>query len=248
MHSTRRNFLKAGGLLAAGAATGLSVIPDELFAETPAEATVPTGEGAFLLPPLGYVYAALEPHIDARTMEIHHTKHHQAYITKLNAAVEKEPSLKGKTLEQLIGNIKLTPEAVRSDIRNHGGGHWNHSFFWTIIGPVQGAMSEKLKAAITRDFGSMESFKEQFEKKSVGVFGSGWGWLVKDAKGKLSIISTPNQDNPIMDIADPAGKPILGIDVWEHAYYLHYQNRRADYLKAFWNVVNWQKVGELYES
>lgn len=248
MRTSRRDFLKTGGLLAAGVATGLSLNPGEVLAKTDSETIVPLTDGTFTLPALAYAYNALEPHIDARTMEIHHTKHHQTYISKLNTALEREPSLKGKTLEQLLSNIKGTPDAVRSDIRNHGGGHWNHSFFWTIIGPGKTAMSEKLSAAITRDFGSMDAFKEQFEKKSVGVFGSGWGWLVKDAKGKLSILATPNQDNPLMDIAEAAGKPILGVDVWEHAYYLNYQNKRADYLKAFWNVVNWQKVGELYES
>lgn len=245
MATNRRDFIKTGGLVLTGLVGGATYaspwIPE-------LNATEQTNDGLYTLPALGYAYAALEPSIDARTMEIHHTKHHQAYITKLNAAVDKEPSLKNKTLEQLIGSVKSMPETVRSDIRNHGGGHWNHSFFWTVIGPGKTIPSEKLMAAITRDFGSMEAFKEQFEKKSTGVFGSGWGWLVKDAKGKLSICTTPNQDNPLMDIAEVQARPVLGVDVWEHAYYLNYQNRRPDYLKSFWNVVNWQKVSELYES
>ncbi|MBK7762287.1 MAG: superoxide dismutase [Bacteroidetes bacterium] len=212
------------------------------------EAHITDSEDIYTLPSLGYAYNALEPHIDAQTMEIHHTKHHQSYITKLNAAMSKEPSLKAKSLEQLLSSIQSLPESVRNDVRNHGGGHWNHSFFWTIIGPLKKKPSENLSAAIVNDFGSMEAFKEQFLKKSMGIFGSGWCWLIVDAKGKLSISTSPNQDNPIMDIAEINGKPILGIDVWEHAYYLNYQNRRADYLKAFWNIVNWQKVSEEYES
>ena len=240
-----RDFIKTGGLVLTGLMTGAAHATG-LAPES--NTTEEVQEGMFVLPPLGFAYNALEPNVDARTMEIHHTKHHQTYITKLNAALEKEPSLKTKSLEQLLSSIKTLPESVKSDIRNHGGGHWNHSFFWTVIGPDKNAPSEKLLAAIHKDFGNIESFKDQFERKSVGIFGSGWGWLVKDAKGKLSIISTPNQDNPLMDIAETNAKPILGVDVWEHAYYLNYQNRRPDYLKAFWNIVNWQKVSELYES
>lgn len=245
MNTNRRNFIKTGGLVLTGMLAGAHLASGFV----PSNSTIIAGaEGDYSLPPLGYAYSALEPHIDARTMEIHHTKHHQAYITKLNAALAKEPELQTKTLEQLLSSIKTLPESVRSDIRNHGGGHWNHRFFWTVIGPGNTMPSEKLQAAINKDFGSMEAFKEQFEKKSVSVFGSGWCWLLVDAKGKLSISSTPNQDNPLMDIVETNGKPLLGIDVWEHAYYLNYQNRRADYLKAFWKIVNWQTVNERYEG
>jgi superoxide dismutase, Fe-Mn family len=197
---------------------------------------------AFTLPALPYANDALEPHIDARTMEIHHTKHHQAYVNNLNAAIEKAPELASKSLDDLMRGINSVPEAVRGAVRNNGGGHWNHSLFWQLMGPGKGGEpTGKLADAIKAAFGDFSKFKEQFAAAGVGRFGSGWAWLVTDG-GKLSIISTPNQDNPLMD-----GKTaILGLDVWEHAYYLKYQNRRPDYIAAWWNVVNWDAVAERY--
>jgi Fe-Mn family superoxide dismutase len=183
---------------------------------------------AFTLPPLPYAYDALEPHIDAKTMEIHHTKHHQAYVNNLNAAIEKAPELAGKSLDDLMKGINSVPEAVRAAVRNNGGGHWNHSMFWELMGPGKGGEpTGKLADGIKSAFGDFAKFKEQFAAAGVGRFGSGWAWLINDG-GKLSIMSTPNQDNPLME-----GKSaILGLDVWEHAYYLKYQNRRPDYIGA----------------
>ncbi len=195
---------------------------------------------AFTLPSLPYAYDALEPHIDAKTMEIHHTKHHQAYVNNLNAAIEKAPELQGKSLDDLMKNINTVPESVRTAVRNNGGGHWNHSLFWELMGPNKGGEpTGKLADAIKSAFGDFAKFKEQFAAAGAGRFGSGWAWLINDG-GKLSITSTPNQDNPLME-----GKhALLGLDVWEHAYYLKYQNRRPDYIGAWWNVVNWDKVAE----
>ena len=197
---------------------------------------------AFTLPALPYANDALEPHIDARTMEIHHTKHHQAYVNNLNAAIEKAPELASKSLDDLMRGINSVPEAVRTAVRNNGGGHWNHSLFWQLMGPGKGGEpTGKLADAIKSAFGDFNKFKEQFAAAGAGRFGSGWAWLVNDG-GKLSITSTPNQDNPLME-----GKTaILGLDVWEHAYYLKYQNRRPDYITAWWNVVNWDAVTERY--
>jgi superoxide dismutase, Fe-Mn family len=198
---------------------------------------------AFTLPPLPYPSNALEPHIDARTMEIHHGKHHQAYVTNLNAAIEKAPGLADRSLEQLLSSLNDVPESVRTAVRNNGGGHWNHSLFWEIMGPdAGGAPKGKLADAIASSFGDFEKFKEQFAAAAAARFGSGWVWLLNNG-GKLSINSTPNQDNPLMDGAS-AGSILLGLDVWEHAYYLHYQNRRPDYVKAWWNVVNWTAVAK----
>jgi Fe-Mn family superoxide dismutase len=200
---------------------------------------------AFTLPPLGYDYAALEPHIDARTMEIHHTKHHQTYVTNLNAAVEKAPELGDKSLEWLLQNLPSVPEAVRAAVRNNGGGHWNHSFFWQIIGPKAGGDPTGAVAdAIKSSFGDYGKLKEQVNAAGLARFGSGWAWVVADKGGKLSIESSPNQDTPFSE----KKAPILGVDVWEHAYYLKYQNRRADYLAAWWNVVNWVEVTKRFEA
>jgi superoxide dismutase, Fe-Mn family len=196
---------------------------------------------AHQLPALPYDFGALEPHIDAKTMEIHHGKHHQAYVNNLNAALEKYPDLQNKSVEELCRGISSVPEDIRTAVRNNGGGHWNHSKFWTWMSPNGGSPSGGLAGAIDSAFGSFDSFKEQFAKAGVGRFGSGWAWLINDG-GKLSIASTPNQDNPLME-----GKvPILGLDVWEHAYYLKYQNRRPDYITAWWNVVNWAEVGKAF--
>lgn len=196
---------------------------------------------SFELPKLAYQYTALEPHIDARTMEIHHSKHHQAYVTNLNNAIAGTDAEK-LTIEEICKNISKYPVAVR----NNGGGHFNHSLFWKIIGPnAGGSPSGKLLEAINADLGGMEKFKEEFTKAATTRFGSGWAWLcVKE--GKLCVCSTPNQDNPLMDIADIKGFPIIGLDVWEHAYYLHYQNRRPDYCTAWWNVVNWEEAAKRF--
>ncbi len=205
---------------------------------------------AFTLPQLPYDFGALEPHIDAQTMQIHHGKHHQAYVNNLNAALEKAPELQSKSIEELLKGIATVPEAVRGPIRNNGGGHWNHSFFWQIMGPTKGGMAGdptgKLADALQSSFGGLAKFKEQFSAAGVGRFGSGWAWLLNDG-GKLSIVSTPNQDNPIMDGKDPASI-LLGVDVWEHAYYLKYQNRRPDYLQAWFNVINWPEVSKRFEG
>ena len=194
------------------------------------------------LPALPYAFNALEPHIDARTMEIHHDKHHQAYVNNLNAAIEKAPELAGKSLDDLMRGINSVPESVRAAVRNNGGGHWNHTMFWEIMGGGKGGEpTGKLGDAIKSAFGDFSKFKEQFAAAGTGRFGSGWAWLINDG-GKLSITSTPNQDNPLMD-----GKTaILGLDVWEHAYYLKYQNKRPDYIAAWWNVVNWDAVAKRY--
>src|SRR5215510_2269519 len=203
---------------------------------------------AYSLPPLPYAYNALEPHIDARTMEIHHTKHHQTYITNVNNALKDKPELASKSVEDLIKNLNAVPEDIRMVVRNNGGGHANHSFFWRIMGPnAGGEPSGKLADDIKSTFGGFDAFKEKFEAAGLGRFGSGWVWLVVNG-GKLEIVSTANQDNPIMGkaIAGCEGKPVLGCDVWEHAYYLKYQNRRPDYLKAFWNVVNWTEAGNRF--
>jgi Fe-Mn family superoxide dismutase len=198
---------------------------------------------AFTLPPLAYAFNALEPHIDAQTMQIHHDKHHQAYVDNLNKAVAGTENEK-KSLEELVaGAGKISPA-----VRNNGGGHWNHSFFWEILGPNSGGQpSGKLADAINQTFGSFDALKEKVNAAGATRFGSGWAWLiVKD--GKLEVSSTPNQDNPLMDVAEVKGKPILGIDVWEHAYYLKYQNRRPEYLTNIWNAINWNKVAEHFDK
>jgi superoxide dismutase, Fe-Mn family len=194
------------------------------------------------VPPLPYAFDALEPHIDARTMEIHHDKHHAAYVTNLNKALDGHPDLQGKSVEDLLRGFDSVPETIRTAVKNHGGGHANHSLFWQVMGPqAGGSPSGDLAAAIQRDFGSFDSFKEKLTNAAAGQFGSGWGWLVAGG-GKLEVVARPNQDSPLME-----GKtPLLGVDVWEHAYYLKYQNRRPDYLAAWWNTVNWQAVADRY--
>jgi superoxide dismutase, Fe-Mn family len=197
-----------------------------------------------VLPKLPYGYGALEPHIDAQTMEIHHTKHHQAYVNNLNAALDKHPELRETTLEELLTGINTIPEDIRRAVRNHGGGHHNHSLFWTVMAQKAGGEPRgELAEVITRTFGSLAKFKELFTNAAQTLFGSGWAWLVV-TKGRLEVASTANQDSPLMD-----GKtPILGLDVWEHAYYLKYQNRRPDYIAAWWNVVNWPEVQARFEQ
>jgi Fe-Mn family superoxide dismutase len=200
---------------------------------------------AHSLPQLPYAPDALEPHIDAQTMQIHHGKHHQAYVNNLNAALEKAPELQGKPIDDLMRGISTVPEAIRAAVRNNGGGHWNHTLFWQIMGPKAGGKpGGALGQAIDKAFGSFDKFKEQFTAAGTGRFGSGWAWLTVERGGGLKIESTPNQDNPLMD-----GKSaIMGLDVWEHAYYLKYQNRRPDYIAAWWNVVRWEEIAKRYEA
>ena len=198
----------------------------------------------FELPKLAYAYDALEPHIDARTMEIHHSKHHNTYVTNLNAIVEKTPELAGKSIETLLGDLNTVPEAARMIVRNHGGGTYNHNVYWEIMGPnAGGAPKGELAKAIDASFTSFDSFKAEFEKAATTRFGSGWAWLVKKGSG-LAVVSTANQDSPLSD----GLAPLLCIDVWEHAYYLKYQNRRPEYITAFWNVINWDAVAARFAA
>ncbi|MCC7157081.1 MAG: superoxide dismutase [Bryobacterales bacterium] len=228
MVSSRRDLLKYLSL--AGAAPAVSL------AQAPAK-------GPFTLPPLPYAFDALEPHIDARTMEIHHDRHHAAYVNNLNAAVAGHPDWASKSITQLMAQWQSAPEAVRTAIRNNGGGHINHSFFWNVMKKNGGGKpSGELAAAIDKKFGGFDALKDQFNKSAMGVFGSGWAWLIKDGGGALSIGNTPNQDNPWMH----GGTPVIGIDVWEHAYYLKHQNKRADYVAAWWNTVNWDFASEQF--
>lgn len=230
----RRHFVKLGTLAAAA-----TLLPTTGSAE---EAAAP----AFTLPPLPFSFGALEPHIDAKTMEIHHGKHHQAYVTNLNGAVAGSDLAK-TPLPKLIADLSsISDETKRSTIRNNGGGHWNHDFFWKSLSPADksGKPSAELAKAIDADFGSFDEFKKAFSASATKNFGSGWTWLISQ-KGKLKITNTPNQDNPLMEgVVKENGIPLLGLDTWEHAYYLHYQNRRPDYITAFWNVVNWQAVSD----
>lgn len=227
------------GLTALGLLKGEGMIASAYAADT---SGVPAPTGPFTLPPLPYAKTALEKVVDAQTMTLHHDKHHQAYVDKLNEAIAKDAALKGKTIEEIIASVSEYEPVVR----NNAGGHWNHSFFWTIMTPEKTALSPELASAIKSEFGSEEDFKKKFEEAGTKQFGSGWAWLIVDNSGKLAVTSTPNQDNPLMDDAKVKGKPILGNDVWEHAYYLRYFNKRGDYLKAWWGIVNWKRVSELY--
>ncbi|PZQ47240.1 MAG: superoxide dismutase [Micavibrio aeruginosavorus] len=238
---TKRAFLGYLGALPVGLAA-LKYIKGDLISPAYATADAPPPAGPFTLPDLPYAKTALEKAIDAQTMTLHHDKHHQAYVDNLNKEVAKDKNLQGKTIEEIIANISKYSPATR----NNGGGHWNHSFFWTIMTPEKTAPSTELDADITKTFGSIEEFKKKFEEAGTKQFGSGWVWLIVNKSGKLEIASTPNQDNPLMNDAKVKGAPILGNDVWEHAYYLRYFNKRADYLKSWWQVVNWERVSELY--
>ena len=235
--------------------SALSLVSSAAFAQTNAAPPTPAGTmvpqtvaapvtAAFTQVPLPYAYGALEPIVDEATMRIHFERHHGAQVAGLNAAIVANPTYAGKSLEALLANASTAPAAIR----NNAGGHWNHSFYWKIMAPAGtgGAPSPELMAAITRDFGSLDAFKAQFRASSMGRFGSGWSWLVVKPDGKLAVGSTPNQDNPLMDVGDFRGKPILGNDVWEHAYYLKYQNKRADYVDAWWSVINWNEVSRLH--
>ncbi|MDR2027776.1 MAG: superoxide dismutase [Prevotellaceae bacterium] len=201
----------------------------------------------FVLPALPYSFDALVPHIDSVTMRIHYNNHHKAYVNNLNTAINRHPELKNRSLEDLLFGIAQVPDDIRTAVRNNGGGHFNHSFFWMLLSPKKTKPSSKLEEAIVSRFGSMDNFKTEFQKTAMSRFGSGWVWLTVSA-GKLKIMSTPNQDNPVMGDAPEKGAPILALDVWEHAYYLNYQSNREAYVKAFWNIVNWDKVSDLYKS
>jgi Fe-Mn family superoxide dismutase len=234
---TRRDALKTAAL----AATASMIVPGALAQPT---ATPAAPAGPFALPPLPYPYDALEPHIDARTMEIHHDRHHKAYVDNLNKAVATVPGLAQKTIEELLRHLDAVPETIRTAVRNHGGGHYNHTLFWRMMKKGGGGEPRgDLARAIEKRFGSFDDFKALFSDTALKVFGSGWAWLVWDG-GRLAVEATPNQDTPLS-----AGRtPLLGLDVWEHAYYLKYQNRRADYITAWWNVVNWDDVAERFAA
>jgi Fe-Mn family superoxide dismutase len=229
--------------------TAFNLLSSAALAQTPTAPVVPATAAtpaapAFTQAALPYAFGALEPIVDEATMRIHFERHHGAQVAGLNTAIAANPAFVGKSLEALLATASTAPAAIR----NNAGGHWNHSFYWKIMAPAGtgGAPSPELTAAINRDFGSLDAFKTQFRATSMGRFGSGWSWLVVKADGKLAVGSTPNQDNPLMDVGDFRGKPILGNDVWEHAYYLKYQNKRADYVDAWWSVINWNQVSKLY--
>jgi len=237
---TRREALKTAALATAGAAA----LPHTLAQSQPA----PAPPGPFTLPRLPYACDALEPHLDARTMEIHHGKHHATYVANLNKALSELPSLPAQPIEALLRALDSLPSGVRTPVRNNGGGHLNHSLFWQMMRPNGGGQPKgELARAIAREFGSFAAFQDRFTKAALGQFGSGWAWLVEHA-GRLQVVATPNQDTPVMGVAVAGcqGTPLLGLDVWEHAYYLKYQNRRADYVAAWWNVVNWDFVAERF--
>jgi Fe-Mn family superoxide dismutase len=232
----RRTAIKHMGGAASALLLTESLRAEESVAQAPAAPAPPTGP--FTLPPLPYAYEALEPGFDAATMHLHHDKHHQTYVNNLNIAVAGHPELASKTVDELVANLGSVPDAVRTAVRNSGGGHANHSFWWPTLGKGGAAPTGELAKAIDAKFGSLSSFQEALTKSALGVFGSGWAWLVKMPDGSLSIETTPNQDSPLTT----GHKPVIGIDVWEHAYYLKYQNKRADYVKAFFQVVNWDYV------
>ena len=246
----RRHFVQLG-TLAAGSA--LISGPARAATAGAATASAPAAAASVTLPPLPFAFDALEPHIDAKTMEVHHDKHHAAYVAGLNAALAKSPELAQQPLAKLLGNLPdVTDDAQCTALRNHGGGHWNHTFFWQSLTPASksGDPSEALAVGIQAAFGSMDAFRKSFAAAAAKRFGSGWAWLILQ-HGKLKITSTPNQDNPLMQGIVPAadlGTPILGLDVWEHAYYLLYQNRRADYIAAWWNVINWVEASKRFEA
>jgi Fe-Mn family superoxide dismutase len=248
--NSRRKFIIKTSLAAAGLLNTFhfSAQPASAAARAAQQFSFPAGDHGFMLAPLPYAYEALEPFVDAKTMEIHYTKHHQGYVDKLNAALAKHHDLQHKTLDQLLSSIETLPESVRASVRNQGGGHWNHTFFWQVLAPraAAGEPTGRLKDAMMAQWQTIENFKAEYSKAGAGVFGSGWVWMVADANGKLSLVTTPNQDNPLMDVSKEKGRPVLGIDVWEHAYYLKHQNKRADYLESIWNVINWKRVAELY--
>jgi Fe-Mn family superoxide dismutase len=238
MKLTRKTFVKSAAILAG------ATLFNTQKTEAQINAALVNLENDFALPPLGYNYDALEPFIDRQTMEVHYTKHHQAYVNKLNEAKGKVKDLNNKTLNEVLVNINDIPKDLQVTIRNNAGGHYNHSLFWTLL-KTNTTPSEKVLKLINKNFESLENFKQLFTNAAIGIFGSGWVWLIKQ-DGKLKITTTPNQDNPLMTgIAKDLGKPIIALDIWEHAYYLTYQNKRTDYITAFWSVLNWEKVEDL---
>ncbi|MUL37481.1 superoxide dismutase [Gloeocapsopsis dulcis] len=240
MTLNRRNFLFILGA-SVGAVAIDTLRPHGLLKTALAAETPPSSSGSFELPPLPYAYNALEPHIDAATMRFHHDRHHASYVKNLNAALEKHPELKGRTVEQLLFNLDRVPEDIRTSVRNNGGGHVNHTMFWRIMSPDGGGEpTGQIATVINQNFGSFAEFKKQFNSAGEGRFGSGWAWLIRTRDGNYQITSTANQDSPFME----GNYPIMGNDVWEHAYYLKYQNRRAEYLNAWWNVVNWNEINQ----
>ncbi|MEO6845714.1 MAG: superoxide dismutase [Chthoniobacterales bacterium] len=251
---SRRRFMFLGGVALATVMELPSMLRAASVSAASASGTadmMPETDGVFQAAPLPYDYSALQPSIDTETMHLHHDKHYVGYTNNLNKALESAPELKTKSIEELLVSIKSLPEAVRKAIRNNGGGYYNHSLFWRMMTPNKDSkrLSPSLEAAIIATFGSMDKFKEAFIKEAGTVFGSGWAWLVYTPQGELKITSTPNQDSPVMaDIAEVPGKPILALDVWEHAYYLKYKNVRADYMKAWWDIVNWETASELYKK
>jgi Fe-Mn family superoxide dismutase len=249
-NNSRRSFIKWSGLLSAGIITGLQA--NALGFETnPSQhklENLQQDDGAFQLPALPYTYDALEPYIDAKTMEIHYSKHHAAYVNKLNEAIAGSMEYQGKTLEELFNSLEKMTSTLQKAVRNQGGGHWNHSFFWTILSSGSKPFKGKVADAIVSQYGGYDEFKKLFNDSAMKVFGSGWCWLIKDTQGKLNIVNMPNQDNPLMSLAEIKGKPLMGVDVWEHAYYLKHQNKRADYLNDIWNIWNWEKIEQNYLS
>jgi Fe-Mn family superoxide dismutase len=246
-NNSRRSFIKWSSLLGAGVISGVSM--PSLITKVKAidDNNIPLQDGwQFQLPPLPYAYDALEPHIDAKTMEIHYSKHHAGYVNKLNEALSSAEEYQGKTINELFDQMDKMTQVLQKAVRNHGGGHWNHSFFWSILSPESKPFVGKIADAINAQYGSLENFKKAFNDSAMKVFGSGWCWLVKDAQGKLAIVNTANQDNTLMAIADVKAKPIMGVDVWEHAYYLKHQNVRANYLNDIWHVWNWEKIEQNY--
>jgi len=246
--NTRREFIRNATIISAAFALAPSMAcstTKPVGTLTIAPQTYPSAHG-FAQEPLGYGYNALQPYIDAETMKIHFSKHHSGYVEKLNKVVFAHESMMGKSLEELLQSVSKLPNDIQASIRNNGGGHWNHTFFWKCMTPKQNTQANTaLIKEIEKKWGSVEGFKKAFEDAGKNRFGSGWVWLIKTKKG-LAISSTPNQDNPLMDVAEMNGKPLLAIDVWEHAYYLKYQNNRGEYLSNFWNVVDWEKVSERY--
>ncbi len=238
--NSRRDFLKKGALLTIGSAAFSNMASASVFNKEPL---------GFTLPDLPYDYSALEPFIDTATMKVHHGKHHQGYVNNLNKALEDFPEWKKKTLNELLNSISQLPKDLQNAVRNNGGGHWNHDFFWKMLIPAEKSkMNAQLNPVIAKYYGDLDKLKSKFQTAAMSVFGSGWVWLGVNKQNDLEIITTPNQDNPLIDIVPHRLKPILGLDVWEHAYYLKHQNRRADYINDFWNVVNWDFVWNNYQE
>ena len=250
MNSSRRKFLRNSLLATAGLTFSSKLMAStSLPAPIITNPTLPSSKG-FEQKELGYGFSDLEPYIDTITMETHYGKHHAGYVRKLNAAIVQEPKLSGKSLEDLLMGVSGLPDSVKKAVRNNGGGHWNHTFYWQVMSPDANGTkpSDELRMAMMETFNDMESFQEAFKKEALGVFGSGWAWLIKDKDGKLKLTGTPNQDNPLMDVAEERGMPILGIDVWEHAYYLKNKNMRGSYVDSFMKTINWEFVSKMYAS